>query len=77
MIRGMSLDHEADNLGRQGRPLFPDVTPGMTVIARHDFLAGEAQDRDWWIGHVIRRSTIFFRSPTWTPARFAGSMPIW
>ena len=35
------------------RPVFLDVLPGMTVIVRHDFLTGEAQDRDWWMGCVI------------------------
>ena len=35
------------------RPLFLDVKPGMTVIVRYDYLVGETQDKDWWMGHVI------------------------
>ena len=25
----------------------------MTVIVRHDFLVGEEQDKDWWMGLVL------------------------
>ena len=35
------------------RPLFLDVTPGMTVIVRCDYLVGETQDKDWWMGSVL------------------------
>ena len=50
----MAID---SSLNRQEQPeehpIFLDVTPGMTVIARHDHLTGEKADKDWWMGHVI------------------------
>ena len=33
--------------------IFLDREPGMTVIVQHDFLNGEAQDKDWWMGLVL------------------------
>ena len=35
------------------RPTFLSLKPGITVIVRHDSLAGEAQGQDWWMGHVL------------------------
>ena len=35
------------------RPIFLSVVLGMTVIVRHDYLAGERADKDWWMGQVI------------------------
>ena len=32
------------------RPIFLSVVLGMTVIVRHDYLAGERADKDWWMG---------------------------
>ena len=50
----MSVDHGIHNqFDPSERPIFLDVTPGMTVIVRHDFLTGEKQDKDWWMGQVI------------------------
>ncbi|QNI55764.1 hypothetical protein SynBIOSE41_03284 [Synechococcus sp. BIOS-E4-1] len=34
------------------RPVFLDVKPGMTVIVRDDYLVGESQDKDWWMGQL-------------------------
>tara|TARA_B100001121_G_scaffold21315_1_gene16585 strand:- start:265 stop:549 length:285 start_codon:yes stop_codon:yes gene_type:complete len=50
----MSVDHGIHNqFDPSERPIFLDVTPGMTVIVLHDFLTGEKRDRDWWMGQVI------------------------
>ena len=35
------------------RPVFLDVKPGMTVIVKCDFLVGEKQEKDWWMGQVL------------------------
>ena len=35
------------------KPLFLDVKPGMTVIVKCDFLVGEKQAKNWWIGQLI------------------------
>ena len=48
----LSVDHGSYDTD-QSRPLFLEVKPGMTVVVRHDFLPGETQDKDWWMGHVI------------------------
>ena len=48
----MSVDHGIYNQSLE-RPVFLDVTPGMTVIVKHDFLTGEKVDKDWWMGQVI------------------------
>ena len=37
----------------KARPVFLDSKPGLTVIVRYDYLTGEAQDKDWWIGQII------------------------
>ena len=49
----VSADRGLRVASQSERPVFLDVLPGMTVIVRHDFLTGEAQDRDWWMGCVI------------------------
>ena len=50
----MSVDHGIHNqFDPSERPIFLDVTPGMTVIVRHDYLTGEKRDKDWWMGQVI------------------------
>ena len=33
--------------------MFLDVKPGMTVVVKCDFLTGETEDRDWWMGQVL------------------------
>ena len=37
------------------RPVFLDVKPGMTVVVKCDFLTGETEDKDWWMGVCIWR----------------------
>ena len=50
----MSVDRGIHNLfDSSERPVFLDVTSGMTMIVRHDFLTGEKCDKDWWMGQVI------------------------
>jgi len=50
----MSVDHGIHNqFDPSERPIFLDVKPGMTVIVRHDYLTGQQQDKDWWMGEVI------------------------
>ena len=49
----MSVDHISPNKPpEEERPLFLDVKPGMTVIVRYDYLVGETQDKDWWMGQL-------------------------
>ena len=48
----MSVDHGIYEQ-QEGRPLFLDVVPGMTVIVRYEFLTGEKRDKDCWMGEVI------------------------
>lgn len=52
VLVAMSVDHGTYDVVDH-RPLFMDVKPGMTVVVRHDFLPGETQDKDWWMGQVI------------------------
>ena len=70
----MSVDHSSGTQPpSEERPVFLDVAPGMTVVVRNDFMTGEKQDRDWWMGEVIHcggaardpRSTTCSRSPMW------------
>ena len=50
----MSVDHLSETKAPvEERPVFLDVVPGMTVIVRCDYLVGETQDKDWWMGQVI------------------------
>lgn len=49
----MSVDHGVYNSPESERPVFLDVAPGMTMIAKHDYLTGEKADKDWWMGQVI------------------------
>ena len=50
----MSVDHLSENKEPvEERPVFLDVKPGMTVIVRCDYLVGETQDKDWWMGVCI------------------------
>ena len=50
----MSVDHFAEARSPvEERPIFLDVKPGMTVIVRCDYLTGETQNKDWWMGHVV------------------------
>ena len=49
----MSVDHGIYNQQSLERPVFLYVTPGMTVIVRHDYLTGEKAEKDWWMGQVI------------------------
>ena len=50
----MSVDHLSETKEPvEERPVFLDVKPGMTVIVRCDYLVGETQDKDWWMGQVI------------------------
>ena len=49
----MFVDHGGYNSPESERPVFFDVSPGMTVIVKHDFLTGEKRDKDWWMEEVI------------------------
>ena len=52
----MSVDHgiyRSPQGGKDEKPIFLAVVPGMTVIVRHDVQTGERHDRDWWMGRVI------------------------
>ncbi|WP_067094337.1 DUF3104 domain-containing protein [Synechococcus sp. MIT S9508] len=50
----MSVDHGLyDQKDPSEHPVFLSVAPGMTVIVKHDYLTGESQDQDWWMGQVI------------------------
>ena len=50
----MSVDHLSETKAPvEERPVFLDVKPGMTVIVRCDYLVGETQDKDWWMGVCI------------------------
>ena len=50
----MSVDHLATAKSPvEERPVFLDVKPGMTVVVKCDFLTGETEDRDWWMGQVL------------------------
>lgn len=50
----MSVDRLTDAKAPvENRPVFLDVASGMTVIVRYDYLTGETQDKDWWMGEVI------------------------
>ena len=43
----MSVDHGIHNqFDPSEHPIFHAVTPGMTVIVRHDYLTGEKRDED-------------------------------
>ena len=47
----MSVDHLSETKAPvEERPVFLDVKPGMTVIVKCDYLVGESQDKDWWMG---------------------------
>ena len=50
----MSVDHGIHNKSDPSeRPIFLDVTSGMTVIVFHNNLVEEEQDKDWWMGQVL------------------------
>ena len=49
----MSVDHGVYSSPESERPVFLDVTPGMTVIVQHDLQIEEKRDKDWWMGQVI------------------------
>ena len=49
----MSAAHEFIHSAASEHPPFLDVTPGMTVIVRHDYLTGERKASDWLMGQVI------------------------
>ena len=50
----MSVDHLSETKAPvEERTVFLDVVPGMTVIVRCDYLVGETQDKDWWMGVCI------------------------
>ena len=49
----VSIDHGVHSSPESERPVFLDVAPGMTVVAKHDCLTGETAEKDWWMGEVI------------------------
>ena len=48
----LSVDHGTYNRSIE-IPVLLDVAPGMTMIVKNDYLTGEKQDNDRWIGEVI------------------------
>ena len=44
---------ERQNDQGPGDAVISIIAPGMTVIVKHDYLTGEKQDKDWWMGQVI------------------------
>ena len=48
----LSVDHSSPG-SDSSRPLFLGIKPRISVVVKHDFLTGETQDQDWWMGHVI------------------------
>ena len=53
-LDSVSVDHGLYNQQDPSeQSVFLSVAPGMTVIVKHDYLTGEKQDQDWWMGQVI------------------------
>ena len=49
----MSVDRGACSSPEPARPAFLALVPGMTAVARIDYLTEEKADKDWGMGQVI------------------------